>query len=152
MNRIQRSVAVVLSATALSSQVAGFAQAGPAGVVPDATLSGVQARASVPGAAQLAARTHLYQDGSYTGPVFDAYYGLVQVQANVQGGRLVSIDVLQYPSDRRTSRSINRQALPMLQAEVISAQTTRVNIISGATLTSNAYLQSLSSALDQANS
>jgi uncharacterized protein with FMN-binding domain len=84
------------------------------------------------------------------GSPYDAYYGLVQVQANIQGGRLISIDVLQFPNHRSTSRAINRQALPMLESEVISAQGIRVDMISGATLTSNAYLRSLRGALNQA--
>ena len=90
--------------------------------------------------------------GSFTGQVFDAYYGRVQVKANISGGQIVSIDVLQYPQDRRTSRYINSQALPMLKSEVISAQSTRVDIISGATLTSEAFLRSLKTALKQAAS
>src|SRR5438309_2004276 len=76
-----------------------------------------------------------YRDGSFIGPVYDAYYGLVQVQANVRGGSLVSIDVLQYPAHRSTSRAINNHALPMLESEVIRAQSIHVDIISGATLT-----------------
>ena len=91
-----------------------------------------------------------YTDGSYTGPVADAYYGVVQVQAIVQGGRLAGINVLQYPSDRRTSVVINRQAVPMLRDEVISAQSASVDIVSGATLTSEAFIRSLDSALSQA--
>ena len=93
-----------------------------------------------------------YTDGSYTGPVADAYYGGVQVQAIVQGGRLAGINVLQYPSDRRTSVVINRQALPILRDEVISAQSANVDIVSGATLTSEAFHQSLGGALRQAMS
>ncbi|HEX7109573.1 MAG TPA: FMN-binding protein [Aestuariivirga sp.] len=100
---------------------------------------------------QLAAIAGRYRDGSFTGTAFDAYFGPVQVRANVQNGMLVSVDVLDYPDHQRTSRSINRQALPLLQSEVISAQGTRVNIISGATLTSKAYLRSLKSALSKAN-
>jgi uncharacterized protein with FMN-binding domain len=99
---------------------------------------------------QLAATAGRYRDGSFTGSAFDAYFGMVQVRANVQNGRLISVDVLEYPSHQRTSRSINRQALPMLESEVISAQSTRVNIISGATLTSKAYLRSLKGALSKA--
>ena len=99
---------------------------------------------------QLVANARHYRDGSYTGPAVDAYYGLVQVQANIQNGRLVSVDVLQYPADRRTSRAINAQALPMLESEVISAQSARVNSITGATLTSGAYLRSMNGALRQA--
>ena len=88
-----------------------------------------------------------FHDGSFTGAAFDAYYGMVQVQANIQGGQLTAINVLQFPNHSGTSRSINRQALPMLKTEVISAQSTRVNLISGATLTSRAFLRSLNSAL-----
>jgi uncharacterized protein with FMN-binding domain len=89
-------------------------------------------------------------DGTYTGPVVDAYYGLIQIQAIVQDGRLAGIKVLQFPSDRRTSVFINRQALPMLRDEVVSAQTANVDIISGATLTSEAFIRSLDGALRQA--
>jgi uncharacterized protein with FMN-binding domain len=91
-----------------------------------------------------------YADGAYTGRAVDAYYGLVQVKAIVQGGRLVAIKVLQYPSDRRTSLMINRQALPMLRDEAIQAQSANIDIISGATLTSDAFLLSINSALNQA--
>jgi uncharacterized protein with FMN-binding domain len=101
---------------------------------------------------QLAANGVAYRDGSYTGPAVDAHYGPVQVKANIQNGRLVSVDVLQYPNDRRTSMSINARALPTLQTEVVRAQNTRVNIVSGATLTSSAYLRSLNTALSQASS
>src|SRR6266542_5289858 len=67
---------------------------------------------------QLAATAGKYRDGSFTGSAFDAYYGMVQVLANVQNGRLVSVDVLSYPNHQRTSRSINWQALPILKSEV----------------------------------
>ena len=95
---------------------------------------------------------HGYADGVYTGPAADAYYGIIQLQALVQGGRLTALKVLQYPSDRRTSISINRQALPLLRDEAISAQSANVDIISGATLTSRAFIQSLRGALKKASS
>ena len=100
---------------------------------------------------QVAARKLGLKDGSYQGQSVDAYYGMVQVQANIQAGRLISVDVLDYPNHRNTSRAINRQALPMLEREVIGAQSARVNMISGATLTSQAYLRSLYGALKQAS-
>ena len=93
-----------------------------------------------------------YADGVYTGPTADAYYGIIQIQALVQGGQLTALKVLKYPSDRRTSVSINRQALPMLRDEAISAQSANVDIISGATLTSRAFIQSLRGALKKASS
>lgn len=93
-----------------------------------------------------------YADGVYTGPPADAYYGIIQIQAIVQGGQLSALKVLKYPSDRRTSISINRQALPMLRDEAIRAQSANVDIISGATLTSRAFVQSLRGALKKASS
>jgi uncharacterized protein with FMN-binding domain len=93
-----------------------------------------------------------YHDGSFVGPVTDAYYGDMQVKVTVSGGRIVAVDALKYPSDRSTSRRINDRALPILQSEVIRAQSVRVNAVSGATLTSKAYIQSLGRALAQAAS
>lgn len=93
-----------------------------------------------------------YADGVYTGPTADAYYGIIQIQAVVQNGQLTALKVLKYPSDRRTSVNINRQALPMLRDEAISAQSANVDIISGATLTSRAFIQSLRGALKKASS
>lgn len=95
---------------------------------------------------------HGYTDGVYTGPAADAYYGLIQLQALIKDGRLTALKVLKYPSDRRTSVSINRQALPMLRDEAIRAQSANVDIISGATLTSRAFIQSLGGALKKASS
>ncbi len=90
------------------------------------------------------------KDGQYTGQTADAFYGTVQVQVTIQGGKLASVEFLQYPNDRRTSVRINNQAVPMLQSEAIQAQTAQVDIISGATLTSQAFIESLQSALDNA--
>ncbi len=93
-----------------------------------------------------------YRDGTYTGSTADAYYGLVSVQTVIQNGRIVDVQFLQYPSDRRTSVRINNVAIPRLKTEAIQAQNAHVNIISGATLTSEAFIQSFQSALDQAKS
>lgn len=106
---------------------------------------------AMPAAMTIVASPHL-ADGTYTGPVVDAYYGLIQIQANIKGGQLVGIRVLKYPSDRRTSISINRKALPMLRDEVISAQSANVDIVTGATLTSEAFIRSLGVALQKAGS
>jgi uncharacterized protein with FMN-binding domain len=100
----------------------------------------------------MAVAAHAYVDGSYIGPAVDAYYGFVQIKAIVRGGRLVAVEVLEYPSDRRTSIFINRQALPMLRDEVVTAQSANVDIVSGATLTSEAFIRSLNAALRRAES
>jgi uncharacterized protein with FMN-binding domain len=91
-----------------------------------------------------------YKDGDYTGTTVDAYYGLVQVQATIKQGKLADVQFLQYPNDRRTSIRINNIAMPYLQQEAIQAQSANVDVISGATLTSEAFAQSLQVALSSA--
>lgn len=91
-----------------------------------------------------------YKDGTYTGSVADAFYGNVQVQAIISGGRLVDVKWLQYPNDRQTSIEINSQAMPLLTQEAIQAQSAQVDGVSGASATSPAFIQSLGSALQQA--
>jgi uncharacterized protein with FMN-binding domain len=93
----------------------------------------------------------VYKNGTYTGPAVDAYYGMVQAQATVQNGKITDVQFLNYPHDRRTSQMINNQAMPWLQQEVIQAQSAQINIISGATLTSQAFASSLQSALNSAS-
>jgi len=93
-----------------------------------------------------------YVNGTYTGDAANAYYGNVQVQVTVSGGKIADVQFLQYPSDRSTSRYINSQAMPILTSEAIQAQSAQVNGVSGASDTSAAFQQSLSSALSQAQS
>jgi len=92
----------------------------------------------------------MYKDGTYTGSSADAYYGNVQVQAIVSGGKLTDVQFLDYPQSHGTSVYINQQAMPYLTQEAIQAQNANVNIISGATFTSQAFVQSLGDALAQA--
>jgi uncharacterized protein with FMN-binding domain len=90
------------------------------------------------------------KDGLYTGNVADAFYGNIQVKAVISAGKLTDVQFLQYPNDRRTSIEINTQAMPYLKAEAIQAQNSQVDIVSGATDSSLAFIQSLGSALNQA--
>jgi uncharacterized protein with FMN-binding domain len=92
----------------------------------------------------------MYKDGTYTGATVDAYYGLVEVQVSVRNGKIADVQFLQYPNDRRTSVEINSQAMPWLQQEAIQAQSANVNIISGATFTSEGFAMSLDAALKNA--
>ncbi|MHB8629086.1 MAG: FMN-binding protein [Aggregatilineales bacterium] len=100
----------------------------------------------------VAPASNRYKDGQYTGQVADAFYGNVQVKVIIQGSRITDVQWLDYPHDRRTSQEINYQATPWLKSEAIQAQNAQVDIISGATLTSEAFIQSLGSALTQAQS
>ncbi len=108
------------------------------------------APASAPTPTPSSAQTGTFKNGTYTGSVADAFYGNVQVQAVIANGALNNVNVLQYPSDRGTSREINAIAMPQLVQEAIQAQSANVNIISGATQSSGAFQQSLADALAQA--
>ncbi|MGA7608272.1 MAG: FMN-binding protein [Anaerolineales bacterium] len=92
-----------------------------------------------------------YKDGTYTGSTVDVNYGLVEVQATIQNGKIAQVQFLQYPSDRRTSQHINAIAMPYLQQEAIQVQSANVDIVSGATLTSEGFQRSLQSALANAH-
>jgi len=100
--------------------------------------------------AALTDTTSGYTDGTYTGGDENAYYGRVQVRVTVTNHQVASVKVLDYPQDRHTSRYINSQALPVLRQEVIAAQSANIDTVSGATLTSEAYIKSLGRALAQA--
>ncbi len=92
----------------------------------------------------------LYKDGSYTGSVADAQWGNIQVKAIIQNGKITDVQFLQYPNERNRSVMINNYADPQLTSEAIQAQSANVDIVSGATDTSEAFSQSLSAALSQA--
>jgi uncharacterized protein with FMN-binding domain len=96
------------------------------------------------------ATTAAYKDGTYTGSEANAFYGTIQVQATISGGKLTDVQFLQYPNDRPNSVSVNQQAMPLLKQEAIAAQSAQVDAVTGATDTSQAFVQSLGSALSQA--
>ena len=86
-----------------------------------------------------------------TGRVADTQWGPVQVELTVSGGRITKVDVLQYPSGNPKDTEINDYALPILTQETTSSQSASIDMVSGATVTSTGYIQSLQSALDQAD-
>jgi len=86
-----------------------------------------------------------------TGSVAQTQWGPVQVQLTVSGGKITKVSVLQYPSGNGKDAEINSYALPILVQETVDAQSASIDMVSGATVTSGGYLQSLQSALDQAN-
>jgi uncharacterized protein with FMN-binding domain len=91
-----------------------------------------------------------YKDGTYTGSSADAVYGNIQIQAVISGGKITDVVFLSYPNDRSTSVQINQQAMPLLKQEAIQAQSSTIDGVTGATDSSQAFIQSLSSALQQA--
>jgi uncharacterized protein with FMN-binding domain len=87
--------------------------------------------------------------GTYTGAVVQDPYGPVQVQVTMAGGKITDVTALKLPSGGR-SGYISQTVAPILQGEVLTAQSATIDSVSGATYTSEAYTQSLQSALDKA--
>ena len=83
------------------------------------------------------------------GPVVDTRYGAVQVEIVVSRGQLKDVVALQLPTGRHSGQ-ISTAVAPILRQEALQAKSAAINTVSGATYTSDAYAQSLQSALDQA--
>lgn len=88
--------------------------------------------------------------GTVTGGVAQTRWGPVQVQVTLADGTITGVDVVQYPNGNGKDVQINSYALPILIQETLEAQSAGVDMVSGATVTSVGYTQSLQSALDEA--
>src|SRR5215204_1493022 len=87
---------------------------------------------------------------TYTGSVAQTRWGPVQVEITIVAGKVTKVAVVQYPNGNQKDQQINDYALPVLVQETIDAQSANIDMVSGGTVTSTGYVQSLQSALDQA--
>ncbi|WP_138759851.1 FMN-binding protein [Modestobacter altitudinis] len=87
---------------------------------------------------------------TFTGDSASTRWGPVQVEITVAGGTITDVSVVDYPSGNGKDQQINARALPVLVQETLDAQSADIDMVSGATVTSDGYLESLQSALDQA--
>ena len=85
-----------------------------------------------------------------TGNVIMTGYGPTQVQVTLNAGKIVKVTVLQHTDDGVNSQMIDGRALPLLNNETLTAQSAKINAVSGASYTSAGYIKSLQSALDKA--
>jgi uncharacterized protein with FMN-binding domain len=92
------------------------------------------------------------KDGTFTGQSTDTRWGPVQVRITVSGGRITAADAVDYPMNNGRDQQINQYAIPQLQNETLQAQSAQIDMVSGATYTSEGYTTSLQSAIDQARS
>ena len=87
---------------------------------------------------------------TYTGDVAQTRWGPVQVEITVKSGTITAVDVVQYPTENHKDQEINDYALPVLVQDTLDAQSAKIDMVSGATVTSDGYVESLQSALDRA--
>ncbi len=88
---------------------------------------------------------------TYTGSSVSTRWGDVQVSITVTNGKITDVRVPVYPNENGRDQEINSYALPILAQETLQAQNADIDTVSGATVTSDGYLQSLQSALDAAH-
>lgn len=119
---------------------AGATPSSPAGTAPSS--SGTAGTGSTSGSSA---------SGTYTGDAVQTRWGTVQVQITVENGTITSADAIQYPNENGKDQQINAYAVPRLNAEVVAAQSAKIDAVSGATVTSDGYITSLQSAIDAAH-
>ncbi|HEX4431162.1 MAG TPA: FMN-binding protein [Frankiaceae bacterium] len=84
-----------------------------------------------------------------TGDAADTRYGPVQVKITAVNGKITSVDAIDYPQNDPRDQEINSFAIPQLNQEALAAGTANIDVVSGATYTTDGYIQSLQSALDK---
>lgn len=106
--------------------------------------------AAAPGSSAAAPRGSA-ASGTYTGSSVMTRWGAVQVEITVADGKITAVEAVEYPQENPRDRQINAYALPVLAQEATQAQSANIDVVSGATVTSEGYIKSLQSALDQAH-
>ncbi|MFE9690060.1 FMN-binding protein [Micromonospora sp. NPDC005806] len=90
-------------------------------------------------------------NGTVTGSVAQTRWGPVQVRIAVSGGKITEVTAVRVPDGNRRDQEINDYAVPILRQQALAAQSARIDTVSGATVTSDGYRESLQSAIDAAH-
>ncbi|MEU7246165.1 FMN-binding protein [Streptomyces sparsogenes] len=85
-----------------------------------------------------------------TGDAARTQYGPVQVSVTVSGGRITAATAVKTPDSGPRSEQIAASSVPKLNQAALTAQSAKIDTVSGATYTSEGYRKSLQSALDRA--
>jgi len=138
------SAAPSTSSSSSSSSAATSSTAGSSSAAAKSSTSSSTAKSST-------ATTTTKSSGTYTGAAASTRWGTVQVRITVSNGKITKAEAIQYPSENPRDQEINAYAVPQLNAEVVAKQSASIDGVSGATVTSGGYIQSLQSAIDQAH-
>lgn len=87
-----------------------------------------------------------------TGTAVNTRFGPVQVRISVANGKVTAVEAINYPNGNGRDQEINAYAIPQLNQETLQAGNASIDMVSGATYTSEGYIGSLQSALDQVSS
>jgi uncharacterized protein with FMN-binding domain len=113
------------------------------------TTTGTTTTTGAASATSAAKATSTYS-GTVTGTAADTRWGPVQVKVTLASGKITAVDVVEVPDSNGRDQEINADAVPQLVQETLQAQSAQIDMVSGATYTSDGYVTSLQSALDQA--
>ncbi|SCE84604.1 FMN-binding domain-containing protein [Micromonospora haikouensis] len=89
--------------------------------------------------------------GRYDGSVAQTRWGPVQVRITVSAGKITDVTALQMPDGNHRDQQINDYAVPILRQSALAAQSADIDTVSGATVTSDGYRESLQAAIDAAH-
>ncbi len=106
-------------------------------------------RADSPTALPTATPTPQTASDTVTGPVIPTRFGNIQLKVTFSDGKIADVTALQLPNDRPRSAYISSVVAPFLRQEALQAQSAQIDLLSGATYTSEAYAESLQAVLDQ---
>jgi uncharacterized protein with FMN-binding domain len=138
------------ASTASAGVTAGSGGTGTSPGASSAAGSGSSA-ASGAGAASAPVSAGSGTGTAVTGDAIATPYGPTQVQVTLNAGKIVKVTVLQHTDDGINSQMIDGHALPLLNSETLTAQSAKIDAVSGASYTSAGYIKSLQSALDKAS-
>ncbi|HEX5525184.1 MAG TPA: FMN-binding protein [Pedococcus sp.] len=88
---------------------------------------------------------------SATGALVQTPYGNVRVRVSLLGNKITNVTAVHLTDSSPTSVEISASAEPILRREALRAQSANIDLVSGATYTSEGYQTSLQAALDAAH-
>jgi uncharacterized protein with FMN-binding domain len=151
---MRRAIFAIISTVVALIMLLSFKTHGvvTASIAPPATVSGStstggSAPTSPPGGGSASGSESAAT--SVTGAAVNTRFGPVQVRITVANGRMTAVQAIVYPQENSRDQEINSYAIPQLNAEAAQAGNASIDMVSGATYTSQGYIGSLQSALDQ---
>lgn len=148
---MRRVILAIVGTTAALVLILSFKTHGPASVTaPPAAVSSTGTSSGPTSSSSSSTASTSAGTKTVTGNAVDTQYGPVQVRVTVTNGKVTSATAVDYPQNSPRDQEINAYAIPTLNQEAAQTGTANIDMVSGATYTSEGYIQSLQSALNKA--
>src|SRR3954453_5865187 len=147
---MRRVVLAIVSTVASLVVLLSFKTHGTSVATPPAARSNATGSSPTGSSSSGSSSTSASGTKTVTGAAVDTRYGPVQVKVTVTNGKVTSATAVEYPVSDPRDAQINAYAIPALDQEAVQSGSAGIDMISGATYTSQGYIQSLQSALDKA--